>query len=120
MQCLDDFSIQSETSLNSKIFNAQLTRSLIPAKSCGACPKDFELPVPDESEVRLHDLSVGLLQRSQSGVRRKVGNVPTISLPGFDQVQSFKAFQLKGRLKPQSSRCGLSRVVSAIQFHQSA
>ena len=48
------------------------------------CPKDFELPVQDESEVRLHDLSVGLLQRSQSGVRRKVGNVPTISVPGLD------------------------------------
>jgi hypothetical protein len=52
-------------------------------------PKDIELPVQDESEVRLHDLSVGLLQRSQSGVRRKVGNVPTISVPGLDQFQSF-------------------------------
>jgi hypothetical protein len=53
------------------------------------CPKDFELPVQDKSEVRLHDLSVGLLQRSQSGVRRKVGNVPTISVPGLDQEQVF-------------------------------
>lgn len=39
MQCLDDFPIQSETSLNSKIFDAQLTRSLIPAGSCGAVRK---------------------------------------------------------------------------------
>jgi hypothetical protein len=60
------------------------------------CPKDFELPVQDESEVRLHDLSVGLLQRSRAGERRKVGNVPTISVPGLDQLRvlmggSFRA-----------------------------
>jgi hypothetical protein len=58
--------------------------------------KKFELPVQDESEVRLHDLSVGLLQRSRAGERRKVGNVPTISVPGLDQLRvlmggSFRA-----------------------------
>jgi hypothetical protein len=52
-------------------------------------PKDFELPVQDQSEVRLHDLSVGLLQRSQSGVRRKVGNVPMISVLGLDQKRAI-------------------------------
>jgi hypothetical protein len=51
--------------------------------------KDFELPVQDESEVLLHNLLVGLLQRSQSGVCRKVGNVPTISVPELDQLQVF-------------------------------
>jgi len=39
MQCLDDLTTPSETSLNSKIFNAGLTRSLIPARSCGAVRK---------------------------------------------------------------------------------
>ena len=59
------------------------------------CPKDFELPVQDDSEVRLHDLSVGLLQRSQSGVRRKVGNVPTISVPGLDQELTLSRWTRK-------------------------
>lgn len=31
------------------------------------CPKDFELPVQDESEVLLHNLSVGLLQTQSIG-----------------------------------------------------
>jgi hypothetical protein len=52
-------------------------------------PKDIELPVQDESEMLLHNLLVGLLQRSQSGVRRKVGNVPTISVPGLDHLREF-------------------------------
>ncbi|ABM37829.1 hypothetical protein Pnap_2526 [Polaromonas naphthalenivorans CJ2] len=51
--------------------------------------KNFELPVQDESEMLLHNLLVGLLQRSQSGMRRKVGNVPTISVPGLDHLREF-------------------------------
>jgi len=88
MQCQDDLPIPSETPLNLKMFNARLTRSLIPASSCGFRLKDFELPIQDESEVQLYNLSVGLLQCSRSGVHRKVGNVALISptgVPGLDQ-----------------------------------
>jgi len=61
MQSQDDLPIPSETPLNLKMFNSRLTRSLIPASSCGFRLKDFELPIQDESEVQLYDLSVGLL-----------------------------------------------------------
>jgi len=39
MQYLDDFLIPLDPSLNSKTFNARLTRSLIPASSCGTTRK---------------------------------------------------------------------------------
>ena len=39
MQSLDDLPIPSKTSLNLKMFNARLTRSLIPARFCGAVRK---------------------------------------------------------------------------------
>ena len=92
MQSQDDLPIPSETPLNLKMFNARLTRSLIPASFCGFRLKDFELPIQDESEVQLYNLSVGLLQCSRSGVHRKVGNVALISptgVPGLDQQGSF-------------------------------
>lgn len=91
MQSQDDLPIPSETPLNLKMFNARLTRSLIPASSCGFRLKDFELPIQDESEVQLYNLSVGLLQCSRSGVHRKVGNVALISptgVPGLDQQRT--------------------------------
>lgn len=70
MQCPHDLSIPSESSLNSRIFNAQLTNEVThTCQVLRCCPKDFALPVQDESEVRSHDLSVRLLQRSQAGVR---------------------------------------------------
>lgn len=90
MQSQDDLPIPSETPLNLKMFNARLTRSLIPASSCGFRLKDFELPIQDENEVQLYNLSVGLLQCSRSGVHRKVGIVALISptgVPGLDQVR---------------------------------
>ena len=69
MQCQDDLPIPSETPLNLKMFNARLTRSLIPASSCGFRLKDFELPIQDESEVQLYNLSVGRTPKSrQCGV----------------------------------------------------
>jgi len=92
MQSQDDLPIPSETPLNLKMFNARLTRSLIPASSCGFRLKDFELPIQDESEVQLYNLSVGLLQCSRSGVHRKVGNVALISptgVPGLDHYVKF-------------------------------
>ena len=92
MQSQDDLPIPSETHLNLKMFNARLTRSLIPASSCGFRLKDFELPIQDESEVQLYNLSVGLLQCSRSGVHRKVGNVALISptgVPGPDHQETF-------------------------------
>ena len=92
MQSQDDLPIPSETPLNLKMFNARLTRSLMPASSCGFRLKDFELSIQDESEVQLYNLSVGLLQCSRSGVHRKVGNVALISptgVPGLDQMQVF-------------------------------
>ena len=91
MQCQDDLPIPSETPLNLKMFNARLTRALIPASSCGFRLKDFELPIQYESEVQLYNLSVGLLQCSRSGVHRKVGNVALISptgVPGLDHKQT--------------------------------
>ena len=88
MQSQDDLPIPSETPLNLKMFNARLTRSLIPASSCGFRLKDFELPIQDESEVQLYNLSVGLLQCSRSGVHRKVGNVALISPTGVPGLKT--------------------------------
>ncbi len=106
MQSQDDLPIPSETPLNLKMFNARLTRSLIPASSCGFRLKDFELPIQDESEVQLYNLSVGLLQCSRSGVHRKVGNVALISptgVPGLDHyAQSIKGHRLLGSTRLQS------------------
>ena len=78
------------------------------------CPKDFELPVQDESEVRLHDLSVGLLQRSQSGVRRKVGNVPTISVPGLDHYVKFPI--MRSSIRMCRSMTGIFAFDLPVQF----
>jgi len=92
MQSQDDLPIPSETPLNLKMFNSRLTRSLIPASSCGFLVKDFELPIQDESEVQVCNLSVGLLQCSWSGVQREIGNVALsspIGVPGLDQLQSL-------------------------------
>ena len=92
MQCQDALPIPSGKPLSLKMFNARLTRSLIPVSSCGFRLKDFELPIQDESEVQLHNLSVGLLQCSRSGVHRKVSNVALISptgVPGLDQQESI-------------------------------
>jgi hypothetical protein len=103
MQSQDDLPIPSEAPLNLKMFNARLTRSLIPASSCGFRLKDFELPIQDESEVQFYNLSVGLLQCSRSGVHRKVGNVALISptgVPGLDQKLPFKCLQSKVRFRP--------------------
>ena len=105
MQSQDDLPIPSETHLNLKMFNARLTRSLIPASSCGFRLKDFELPIQDESEVQLYNLSVGLLQCSRSGVHRKVGNVALISptgVPGLDQepVLPGGSFRATERFSP--------------------
>ena len=105
MQSQDDLPIPSETPLNLKMFNARLTRSLIPASSCGFRLKDFELPIQDESEVQLYNLSVGLLQCSRSGVHRKVGNVALISptgVPGLDQepVLPGGSFRATERFSP--------------------
>ena len=88
MQYLDDFLIPLDPSLNSKTFNARLTRSLIPDSSFGFRLKDFELPIQYESEVQLYNLSVGLLQCSRSGVHRKVGIVALISPTGVPNPDS--------------------------------
>lgn len=99
MQSQDDLPIPSETPLNLKMFNSRLTRSLIPASSCGFLVKDFELPIQVESEVQVYNLSVGLLQCSWSGARRKIGNVALsspIGVPGLDQLESYAKYQLSG------------------------
>ena len=112
MQSQDDLPIPSETPLNLKMFNARLTRSLIPASSCGFRLKDFELPIQDESEVQLYNLSVGLLQCSRSGVHRKVGNVALISptgVPGLDQQGTVTFFLDTGHRLDENTRSSQSR-----------
>jgi hypothetical protein len=107
MQTQNDLPIPSETPLNLKMFNSRLTRSLIPASYCGFRLKDFELPIQDESEVQLYDLSVGLLQFSRSGVHRKVGNVVLISptgVPGLDQLPTLKPVALYRPLDEPNSQ----------------
>jgi hypothetical protein len=91
MQCLDDLPIPSKTSLNSKTFNARLTRSLIPARSCGAVRKISNCRSKTRARCCYITYRSGCSKRSQSGVRRKVGNVPTISVPGFDQFQTLRS-----------------------------
>ena len=117
MQCQDDLPIPSETPLNLKMFNARLTRSLIPASSCGFRLKDFELPIQDESEVQLYNLSVGLLQCSRSGVHRKVGNVALISptgVPGLDLLLSSVNDPFEesycGMLRSEAVYCRFTRI----------
>ena len=116
MQCQDDLPIPSETPLNLKMFNARLTRSLIPASSCGFRLKDFELPIQDESEVQLCNLSVGLLQCSRSGVHRKDGNVALISptgVPGLDQQRVSRQCQLMGIEFPEFHvECKTARLIN--------
>ena len=116
MQSQDDLPIPSETPLNLKMFNARLTRSLIPASFCGFRLKDFELPIQDESEVQLYNLSVGLLQCSRSGVHRKVGNVALISptgVPGLDQQGTVTFFLDNGHWI--DAKIGSSRSTTEIE-----
>lgn len=115
MQSQDDLPIPSETPLNLKMFNARLTRSLIPASSCGFRLKDFELPIQDESEVQLYNLSVGLLQCSRSGVHRKAGHVALISptgVPGLGLYAHLCITTTCGRWRPSAS-WQLTSVVTA-------
>lgn len=113
MQCLDDLPIPSKTSLNSKTFNARLTRSLIPARSCGAVRKISNCRSKTRARCCYITYRSGCSKRSQSGVRRKVGNVPTISVPGFDQYQALTGGSFRATERFSSWRLHKAVVESA-------